>query len=265
MTTEEYRNHTALNFSSAKHLLKSPAEYMCKISEQQTEPTRQMIIGTCLHAMVLEGKNIDDVCHTKPSGLSLATSEGKAWKERHSSLPILSFDDGFGLCVMRRYVLENESANSILRHCNNRETPIIGKFHGVEIKGMIDAYSVHLGRSEIVMCDIKTTDDPSPHAFAKTVMDRDYDMQAAWYLELVSQTVSTDIDDAFFYWIAVQNKAPFSCVVYDASEFFEIGLRKMELAISKFKECRESNKWPHPHQGINTLKAPQWYVEKHLY
>lgn len=264
MTTEEYRNHPALNFSSAKHLLKSPAEYMCKIIEEKAEPTRQMIIGTCLHAMVLENKNIDDVCHTKPNGLSLATKEGKAWKELHDSLPILSFGDGLCLCVMRRYVFENEFANDILRYCKHRETPMFAEFEGVEIKGMIDAHGVNAGMSEIVMCDIKTTDDPSPQAFAKTVIERDYDMQAAWYLELAAQNLARDIEDAFFYWIVVQNKAPFSCVVYDGNEFLSVGRSKMERAISTFKQCREANKWPHPHQGVNTLKAPQWYVEKHM-
>ena len=224
-----------------------------------------MIIGTCLHAMVLEGKNINGVCHEKPSGLSLATKEGKEWKERFSTLPILSSEDVFSLEEMAVNVEGNEDANDILRYCKHRETPMFAEFEGVEIKGMIDAYGVHAGMSEIVICDIKTTDDPSPHAFAKTVIDRDYDMQAAWYLELVSQNVGRDIEDAFFYWIAVQNKAPFSCVVYDGHEFFSIGRSKMERAISTFKQCRETNKWPHPHQGINTLKAPQWHAEKHLY
>lgn len=260
MTTEEYRNHPALNFSSAKHALKSPAEYIAKAGNK-TEPTKSMVIGTTLHEVVLEGANFDDVVCVKPEGLSLTTKEGREWKGS-AGKPIISSEDAAAIYSMESRINMHEEAQDILRLCNKRETPLFGRFRGEEIKGMVDAHGYLPALWQLIVCDIKTTDDPSPRAFEKTVIERDYDMQAAWYVELLDQNTEEDIDDIYFYWIAVQNKPPYSCVVYDASEFLETGKRKMERAIDTITECRRTGKWPHPHPGINTLRPPIWYIEK---
>lgn len=260
MTTEEYRNHPALNFSSAKHALKSPAEYHANAG-RKAEPTKAMIMGTALHTLVLEGAKLSDRFCVQPLFLSLTTKEGREWKAS-ADKPILSKEDAFAIFYMDERIRMHCEAPDILRLCNNRETPLFGRFRGEEIKGMVDAHGYLPALCELIVCDIKTTDDPSPRAFEKTVIERDYDMQAAWYVELLAQNTDEHIEDVYFYWIAVQNKPPYSCVVFDALKFLETGKRKMELAVDTIAECKRSGKWPHPHPGINTLRPPMWYIEK---
>jgi exodeoxyribonuclease VIII len=254
MTTAEYRSHPAVNFSTLKSILKSPAHYQSALREDRHE-TPAMLLGTLAHSMILEGHLLCEMAAVKPDGLSLATKEGKAWKSEFGYLPIISADDAAALVGMADSVAANPHAVALLRGCQHRETPIIAKVRNVECKGLLDA--VGTDGEEWVIADLKTTDDASPEAFARKVANYHYDMQAAMYKALLAQHHQIETEPSF-YWIAVEKTAPFTCVVYDASDWIVSGERKLETALETLKECRASGKWPQPYAGINLLTRPAW-------
>jgi exodeoxyribonuclease VIII len=108
-----------------------------------------------------------------------------------------------------------------------------------------------------VICDLKTTDDASPEAFARKVANYHYDMQAAHYKALLAAHHQIETEPSF-YWIVVEKAAPFTCAVYDSSDWITSGEDKLERALENLKECRKSNIWPKPHAGINLLIRPSW-------
>jgi exodeoxyribonuclease VIII len=254
MTTAEYRSHPAVNFSTLKAILKSPAHYQAALHEDRVE-TPAMLLGTLAHSMILEGKELDTMAAIKPPGLNLATKEGKAWKESTGSLPIISNDDAIALDGMARALAQNIHAVALLAGCNQRETPIVASVRNVECKGLIDAHGTN--GEDWVIADLKTTDDASPEAFARKVANYHYDLQAELYKSLLAQHHGIESEPSF-YWIAVEKTAPYTCAVYDSSDWIVSGERKLETALETLKECRASGKWPQPYGGINLLTRPAW-------
>jgi len=254
MKISEYRAHPAVNFSTLKAILKSPAHYQAALAEDRTE-TPAMLLGTIAHSIILEGHLLCEMAAVKPDGLSLATKEGKAWKAQFGHLPIISADDAAALVGMADSVAANPHAVAILRGCQNRETPILANVRGIECKGLLDA--VGTDGLEWVIADLKTTDDASPEAFARKVANYHYDLQAALYKAILAQHHQIETEPSF-YWIAVEKTAPYTCAVYDSSDWIVSGERKLETALETLKECRASGKWPQPYGGINLLTRPAW-------
>jgi len=55
ITRENYRSHPALNFSAAKHLLRSPAHFRWQ-EEHPIEQSSAMVIGTEIHRILTGDK-----------------------------------------------------------------------------------------------------------------------------------------------------------------------------------------------------------------
>jgi exodeoxyribonuclease VIII len=254
MTTKDYRAADAVNFSSLKHILTSPAHYQAALAEKREE-TRAMLLGTLTHALVLEGKDLEQLVAVKPEGMNLATKEGKAWKESAGDLPIISEDEADDIEMMVYSILRNPHAAAMLKACQQRETPLFANIRGVGCKALLDAHGTD--GVEWVVCDLKTTDDASPEAFARKVANLHYDMQAAFYCQVLAAVHQVETPP-HWYWIAVEKKPPYTCAVYRGHEWMEGGESKVERALERLKECRESGNWPQPWQGINELPKPKW-------
>ena len=255
MTTEEYRAHPALNFSSAKHLLKSPADFKAAQAEKR-EPTKAMELGTLIHAIALEGKNLTSMVNIRPEGVNLATKEGKAWKESvDPSKPIITGDDVEMIRGMNKSILENPHAQALLNGCQMLEMPLLASLKGIECKGLIDAAGTD--GKDWVIADLKTTQDASPREFASTVAKHHYDLQAAWYSALLGQVHQIE-EQPDFFWIVVEKTPPFTCIVYSATNWITGGNDKLERVLDTYRECEAAKSWPQPHRGIINLEKPAW-------
>jgi hypothetical protein len=251
MTTEQYRAHPALNFSLAKTLLDSPAHFKAAQDEERQE-TDAMRIGTLVHAMVLEGKDLRDMYALKPQGMSFATKEGKAWRDEQT-LPILKEGDSEAIARAAQAVAANHDAARILKACQHRETPLIGSIMGVPCKALLDCHGTD--GEEWVICDLKTTIDASPKGFAWAVIKSHYDLQMAWYRALLCNVEGIS-EPPCWLWLAVEKKAPFVNAVYQSDEWEESGNDKLVKVLDLYKRCTESGEWPMPHRGIQQLKRP---------
>lgn len=255
MTTDEYRAHPALNFSRAKFLLTSAAHFRSASDEDQEE-TDAMRFGTLAHGMILEGKNPLHQFAIKPAGMSFATKEGKAWRDAQT-LPIITEEEANGLPRMAQAVADNPDAAAILRGCRYRETPIFFSLHGIECKALIDAHG-HDGAGQWAVCDFKTAVDASPRGFSKALLDRHYDMQAAWYCDGLAQTHGLE-SPPWWVWIVAEKKPPFVTAVYTPElEVLESGRAKIRRALELYAECVASGEWPMPFRGVNTIQLPAW-------
>lgn len=253
MTTQEYRTHPALNFSLAKHLLKSPAHFKAAQDEEREE-TDAMRIGTLAHAMILEGKDLRDMYAIKPAGMSFATKEGKAWRDAQTK-EILKEEDANMLPKAAKAITDNPHASHIMKKCQHRETPIIGTIMGVPCKALLDCHGTD--GVEWVIDDLKTTQDASPKGFAKAVVNFDLDLQMVWYQTLLANIEGLETPP-FWIWTAIEKTPPYVNAVYTGEEWIESGTRKLEIVIDRYKKCTESGKWPMPYRGINKLERPKW-------
>lgn len=117
--------------------------------------------------------------------------------------------------------------------------------------------------SEIV--DLKTT-SRSAHvrSFEKNLVGYGCDVQAAFYLRgLAAITGSQRWAD--WYWVVVESAAPFALsVVSPARDLLELGNRKVEFALSVWRECLETDVWPAYSSSLEWANAPEWEIARWL-
>ena len=244
----DYRKHPALNFSLAKALLDSPAHFQAAKSSTR-EVSRDMIMGTMVHAVALEDKCIPAICAVKPEGMSFVTKEGKSWRDAQT-LEIITVDEYEKICGMAESIRNNDTARTMLANSPHREVPITGNMFGVECKGLLDAYGQR--GSEGAILDLKTCQHATPRRFAYHVADFHYDLQLAWYSTLAAMNYGLE-SPPFFAWIAVEKTPPYTCVVYDGSEHYEQGMEKLGRVLELYKKCVKDGEWPQPYQGLQSL------------
>lgn len=252
MTRDGYRSHPALNYSSAKWLLESPADYKCRL-DKPVEQTHAMLLGTLAHSVILEGKTLLEIASIKPVGLNLATKEGKAWKAEQT-LPIISAGDADDILGMANGVMANPHARQLLEGAQHREMPLLAKIKGVMCKGLIDAAGIIADEScddgkNWAIIDLKTTADPSPKEFRWSAIKNRYALQAAWYRTLLANVHGFEDDRPQWYWIAVGKSAPWTAVVYTLPVEWEMaGEADLERVLEAYNACTASGQWPRPHQ-----------------
>ncbi len=252
-----YREHQALNFSLAKHLLRSPAHFRAAQAAQEPE-TKAMLLGTILHGMVLEDKPISDFAAVRPDGLNLTTKAGKAWKESNPG-PEITHDEWCDLLEMKMAIERHDCAIEALHACREREVELYATMRGAECKAKPDAIGTGWDGAPLIL-DLKTTDNASPEAFRKTIIQRNYEMQASWYCDLAAIALGWE-NEPRFAWIAVEKSPPYAVAVYECgSDFMAAGRAMCQKAIETYRECQEIGEWPGPADGWNVINPPAWYA-----
>jgi hypothetical protein len=144
------------------------------------------------------------------------------------------------------------------------EVAVFGEIDGIEVKGMIDIVPT-AGDS---LYDLKTTASiESLEELQRTIINRGYHWQAALYLDLWNAATGENRDS--FVFIFVETSSPFEMAyVRLTSDFLDLGRygkgkHKGYLhAISLWRECVDSNKWPKRVEGVQTIDIPSWILQK---
>jgi len=251
---QEYRNHPSLNFSSAKNLLKSPKHYQASL-KVKFEPSREMIMGTVIHEVILEGKSGSYI--VRPDDVDYRTKEGKAWRDANAGKLILTSEEDANVKGAVAAVNACADAQYLLGLCKQREVGLVHDYKGVQIKGRIDAY----GQDEAgkpLMLDFKTTSDANPQTWGRKAFDLKYPCQTAWYQSLLS--LELGIEEApNYFWLVVETQAPYDVVLYQPpEEALEIGRAQMDHCVETYKKCLETGKWEGYARGILHLDIPAW-------
>lgn len=124
-------------------------------------------------------------------------------------------------------------------------------------------------RSARLIVDLKTTKDPSPDAFAKSIVNFGYHTQGALYVD-AARALEPEADFRYVI-VAVRNEAPYECAVYELAEANDDGepgplARGREHyteALHDFMSRRETDVWVAPWQtGITKIELPGWAKRK---
>ncbi len=107
--------------------------------------------------------------------------------------------------------------------------------------------------------DLKTTDDVSLRGFGRTIAQRRYHVQAAWYLDILRLLYGNDAPKGFAF-IAAQKTRPFDVAVHWLDEdTIEIGRQLYRRDLARLLTCEARNEWPGA-DGGDLLRAelPYW-------
>ena len=104
--------------------------------------------------------------------------------------------------------------------------------------------------------DLKTTQDSSPEAFAKSCAQFSYHIQQAHYLKGLEAS-QPPADD--FVFIAVSSAFPYLTGVYRLDDAATIGGENLRARMMrKLKRCKDTDHWPGHSEAIESVSLPGW-------
>ena len=244
-----YFDHPAINVSSLKMILRSPAHYLAD-KQNPRKSTPAMQLGTAIHCAILEPERFAKTYVQSPDCDKRTKAGKEIWEalEQSGKQPIKQDDwqtiDGI------RASLHNSRANYYLQN-GEAEKTVLTKIHDIDAKAKID-YCWQSG----ACFDLKTTDDACPRAFERTIEKYKYHMQAAWYLDCLN-AAGHDFDR--FIFIAIEKEPPYAIGIYELDDYAIQSGRELCLqALNIYRECLESDSWQAYEQGIVKVSLPRW-------
>lgn len=256
---QEYRAFPALNYSSAKHLLRSQKHFMAEKSKK-FEPSREMVLGTMIHQPVLEGKNGDYVI--KPADMSFVTKEGKAWRDAHKGREILTQEEHATVKRTVAAVQANKDAMYLLSRCPNREIGIVTEYRGVKIKARLDAYGTDESGNPLIL-DFKTTSDANPETWGRKASSLCYFAQMALYKIALAMELKLETAPSYLWMVAETNEAADVVIYQPPADAIAIGEKQLEIIIDRYLDLEKTGKPKGYPSGIVELDVPIFEKRKY--
>ena len=254
LTNSEYHADPAISKSGLDLIHKAPAVYWDQKLNPRAEKqeTAAMRLGSMIHMRVLERELFGSTYAHAPA-VDRRTKAGKeAWQSFIDANPgkeIMSDDEGILVEKIGRAVDKSEIASSLLKGAEI-ESSFFWEKDDLKMKCRADAI-----RENGVVIDLKTTTDASPRGFLRSVMNFRYHVQAAYYLDGISQFQPA----TSFVLIAVEKTPPYLVGVYMMPEqLIEHGRQEYKKDLHTFARCLESDSWPGLPDSIQVLDVPGW-------
>ena len=245
MPAAVYHGTKALSKSGLDQFRKSPAHFRAwqdGITKNESSPALEF--GTAVHMAILEPE-LFAATYTVFAG-DRRTKDGKAAYEAviaSGKIP-LNQEQWDNITGAAAAVHAHPAAAPLLNGIQT-EVSCFDNWMGVKVKARIDG----LGKDYII--DVKTTQDASPIAFAKSCAQFRYHVQAAWYQRI------TGVNR--FIFIAVEKEAPYGVACYELDEqAISLGHIIIEEQLRTYVECEQLNSWPCYSSHIQSLSLPAW-------
>lgn len=233
-----YDGITALNYSGAKELLRSPAHYQSYLN-QDREETKALRMGSLIHCAVLQPELLNEKFITAPE-VDRRTKEGKeTYAAFQSSLKP-------GMTVVSAE--ESAECHLIASHAklalerigvtfDQTELMFTTDHNGVQLKCAID------GVSGDYLWDLKTTEDASPAGILKAIRAYRYNLQAYFY-RLCYET-AFERRMLGFRFLFIEKAPPYATAVVEIGpELMSYAVSDFEKALQTYRECTTLNSWP---------------------
>ena len=232
------------------------------------EPTKQMLLGSAMHTMVLEPELFEKECLVesanapkrptaaqrnakKPSSQTLdAIAYWEEFDKKANGKNLISIDDYERLTIMRQRIFDHPAASTILNMSGVVEQSYQWKDSqtGEICKSRPD---FHTDDGTLIV-DLKTTSGASELGFQKSVHNFRYHVQAGFYLRSIEEAQQ-------FVFIAVESKPPYLVAVYNAStDMINAGNRVADKNLATLAQCRKTGKWTGYSEEITTLDLPRF-------
>lgn len=255
LSFEDYCSLPGLNSSLLKIFDKSPlhAKYWLDGELRQSD-TGDLIMGRAVHKLILEPDNFNKE-FVKGPDCRRGTNEWKAFLPIAGNRTILKpdeFDQAFQIAMS---VQTDPNAGPLFKNIQS-ELSLDWEMGETKCKARLDAYNPTLR----AIVDLKTTTDASHRSFSKTLEERRYYRQAAYY---ITGAAFNSIHIDHFYFVAVEKELPYSVATYKLDPYL-ISLARKENSdlIKKFAECKRTNNWPGYTEKIEAITLPEYAMNK---
>lgn len=170
-------------------------------------------------------------------------------------IPAKDYKDMLG---MLNAVHSHHTAAGLLKNAYTEQSFYVTDDFGVLRKCRTDAIT----ENGVIIPDLKTTDDVSKRGFGRTIAQRRYHVQAAWYLDILRMLYGRDAPSIFAF-IAVQKTRPYDVAVHFLTpDQIELGRMLYRRDLARLLECERTDVWPGADDG-DVIEAELPHYEMH--
>lgn len=256
LSNEDYHASSAISKSGLMTFKRSPLHYYdAYLSDDriQKEQTPQMLLGSIVHTMILEGGEVNNRYVAAPK-IDKRTNAGKeAWlifSEENKDKQVVDAQLWSDAMYMSEKIFKNPKAMELIEGGVNESSIFYNDSDtGLMCKSRPDV----LFEGHVV--DLKTTADASPEAFSKSIYTYGYHVQCAMMQEAIHSQLGVMVKNFFF--VCVETKSPFYTAIYILDdEAMHKGREEAKNLLEKYKKCRQNNEWNG--YEIMQIGLPRW-------
>ena len=247
MSNEAYHStRDAISHSGMIELLRSPAHYEAYLNSQarNTKPNTY----AAAHAAILEPARFSAEYITYPDRRT-----GRAWDRFKAANPgkiILTETEMEMVLGMRNAVQAYDEYplwDAIRASQVEKSIFWVDEETGVKCRIRLDAYT------PFVLFDVKGIDDARPAKALRQIVQMEYDLQAAMYVEGVRHFCGKTLP---FNFIFAEDKKPHGICVHTAGQsIIDNGMRKFRRGLRAFKQLQETHNF---HGYKNSMSVLEW-------
>lgn len=260
LTNDEYHAAPGVSKSQLDAIAnKSPLHYWAEYQDPNRvrKRTDALDMGQAIHTAILEPDLVDTKIAGMPKLDRRKTEDKKtaaAFELEHVGKIILDEADYIAILAVRDACHRHPVASGLLARGKAEQSYFATDAEtGEIIKARVDY--IHEDGNMIV--DVKSAEDASPYGFGRAAANFRYDVQSAWYPDVVAAV--TGHKPQHFVWVAFEKKHPYAIGVYYATpeqtERARLAARRDFLKILHYKRL---NVWPDYADEIRQLQLPGW-------
>lgn len=227
----------------------------------EPEEATQFDIGSAAHTLLLR----DERALTVIAADSYRTKEAKALRDAArlaGSIPILEkhYDDVRRMADAARTQLAAHEASDAFTDGKPEQT-LIHEDAGTWFRSMLD----WLPAKGSIFYDYKSTGgSASPELWRRSIFDRGYDVQAAFYRRMI-RAVLGGVQEPRFRFVIQETTPPYCLsVIALAPDAVDLAERKVDEAIRIWRWCMERDSWPGYPAHVCYVDAPPWQEARQM-
>lgn len=254
LSNADYHAGPAISKSGLDLIARSPAHYRFR---EKREATRAMVIGSALHAAILEPDVFADQYMLLKNVQDRRAAEYKQAVAIHGAEFVLTGAEADYVAGMQAAAQANAYMRNMLGQPGRAELSVLTRdpVTGVDVKCRFDWLT-----DSGVPLDLKTTLDARADAFSRSVANYRYHVQAAFYLDVWEWETGEQLER--FEFAAIEKAMPHAIGIYRLDdEAMREGRRLYREALNTYADCLERDEWPAYDTEPQWLCLPQWAVE----
>lgn len=258
LSNEQYHAGPGYSKSQLDLVAKAPALLEWSKRAANDNSSKAASVGTALHMLILEPEAFAASYITEPGKFDLRTTAGKAARAEFEAEAkgriVLAFDEWEMLQRQRDSVFAHPEARALIEIPGGRfET---SAYWADPETGLLCRCRPDWWPMPEVIVDLKTTEDPSPHAFSRSIFEYRYHVQDAFYTDGAGAANGAGVED--FVFLAVGKKREmgrYPVRVYRLNEEDKQYGRELYRAnLKTVLDCTETGEWP----GIEEIRLPSY-------
>lgn len=249
MPDAEYRSASGVNQSSLHPMALSPAHYKHALENQDRKVTPEMALGLLAEDMIFyPDKNDRTQFAFAPEDLDLRRKADREWaaEQEKAGKTIIKKDIRDRAEGVFKAAYADEHSRKLLETCADRQVAWFADYSTVPTKGLVD---MDPGPAYSFLCDLKVVSPgfALPSKWQRLVGERNYDVQAAFYLDGYNKAAGTD--KTAFIQLVIESEPPHVVTRFQFSpELIGIGRMKYTSWMATLIDCQRRGVWP----GYNT-------------